>query len=127
MKAYQKWFRDVVGEHRCAAASSSGQEADLVVLTKQDWRGPKGWGPTGQGHWELVAVEATFDVTVHLPEKAAGVVHLKVGAKETAKRAEGRQAVFEDIALPAGNTRLEAWLGGEGEVRPIWFVEVKRK
>ena len=30
-----------------------------MVLTRQDWRGPRaGWGPTGLGHWEVQVAEA---------------------------------------------------------------------
>ncbi|MFO0966390.1 MAG: arylsulfatase [Gemmataceae bacterium] len=130
--AYQKWFRDVVGTRTVVPPRIviGAKEADPVVLTKQDWRGPKAsWGPTGQGYWELkVAAAGTFEVSVHLPEKApAGVVHLKIGGKETARRAEESQVTFEDINLSAGNVRLEAWLASGGELRAIRFVKVSRK
>lgn len=128
--AYQKWFRDVVGPRTVTPPRIviGGKEAQHVVLTKQDWRGPKAsWGPEGQGFWELkVAEEGKYDVTVHVPPKVrSGVVHMKAGGKDLVRRFEGDKVVFEDVSFVPGNARLEAWLAGEASA--VWFVEVRKK
>lgn len=130
---YQAWFRDVVGPKTVIQPKIviGAKEAPEVTLTKQDWRGPKaGWAPDNLGYWDLKVNEAgKYDVVVHVAQKPrSGVVHLKVGGKEAAKRFDSQSEVlFEDVPFTGGNLRLESWLAEAGAIRPIWFVEVRRK
>jgi len=132
--AYVKWFKEmaVARAFQPPRIALGAKEENPVVLTRQDWRGPKaGWKPRDQGHWLVNVVEATrFDVTVHVPEDVkAGVVHFRYGDQFLGKRLEaGATSVkFANVALPEGNGRVEAWIGEPGNTRGVRYVEVRRR
>jgi arylsulfatase A-like enzyme len=110
-----------------------GSEAENpVLLTRQDWRGPRaGWRPDDLGHWEVnVEHEGKFDVTLRFAVRPAeGVVTLKLaGSTSQGKLAAGATEIqFRHLSIPQGDARLEAWLdSGTGKIGPM-FVEVQRK
>jgi arylsulfatase A-like enzyme len=132
--AYTKWFKtmSLARAFQPPRIALGAKEENPVILTKQDWRGPKaGWGPRDQGHWLVkVVAEGRFDVTVHVPEDVkTGVVHFRYGEAFHGKRLEaGATAVtFPNVALPEGNGRVEAWIGEPGDTRGVRYVELLRR
>ena len=84
-----------------------------VLLTRQDWRGPRAsWGPKGIGYWEVkVVTRARYDVKLRFdPSKTDGEARLAlcgVTAQQPIK-AGAEECVFKDLQVPAGPGRLEA-------------------
>lgn len=132
MKAgYLRWFKDMALTRgfQPPRIYLGAREENPVVLTRQDWRGPKaGWGPKDHGYWEVKIVEeAKYDVTVHVPmEGKERVVHFKWKEKILARRLEpgSLDLTFADVPLPQGNGRIEAWIEGGPAVS---YVEVRKK
>jgi arylsulfatase A-like enzyme len=131
-KAYDAWFEDVRKTREFAPPRIVLDPAheDPVVLTRQDWRGPKaGWGKDSDGTW-LVAVanETKFDVTLRF--RAPGV-------KSTIKYACGTKAVEGEVASdatsltlsgvvhPLGPAELGATIGG-AKPYGVDYIELKR-
>src|SRR5262249_13966797 len=104
---------------------------DPVLLTRQDWRGPKaGWGPGDLGYWEIeVARAGTYDLTLRfaaLPEDgvlnvALGDVKVKADVKKGAT-----EHVFEKVKLAEGPGRLEPVLTLGKETRGVLYAGVRR-
>ncbi|MCI0637583.1 MAG: arylsulfatase [Gemmataceae bacterium] len=132
--AHLRWFKEMALARAFLPPRIhlGAKEENPVVLTKQDWRGPKaGWGPKDQGHWEVKVVEtAKYDITVTVPgDVKAGVVHVQWKVKLLGKRLEaGTSAVtFPGVVLQEGVGRLEAFLGEPGDTRGVRYVEIRRK
>jgi arylsulfatase A-like enzyme len=120
---YDRWFDDV--------SSTRGYDPpriylgtpheNPVILTRQDWRGPRAdWGDEGLGHWEVyVAPPADnpnaktagpFDVRLRFkPIDAERTASFTLsGVEQAAKIAAGIEAhTFENVMLPVGDGRLE--------------------
>jgi arylsulfatase A-like enzyme len=103
---------------------------DPVVLTRQDWRGPKaGWGKDSDGVWLVdVPKETKFDVTLRF--RAPGVkstVTYACGAKtaEAAVAPDATSVTVSGVVHPAGPAQLGATIGAP---RPygVDYIELKR-
>ena len=57
---YEAWFRDVGSRGYAPPRIHLGTpHEDPVVLTRQDWRGPRsGWNSDSLGHWEVDVAKA---------------------------------------------------------------------
>ena len=112
---YAAWFKDV--------SSTRGYDPPRIVLgtvhenpsvlTRQDWRGPGGWGDNDAGWWEVsVAETASYRVTVQFPRQASGgevVFRLNgVDLRQPCDKTTSRCA-FPATQIPAGDGRLELW------------------
>lgn len=128
--AYERWFADVSGTRgydppRIALGSP---KENPVVLTRQDWRGPRAtWQPNGEGYWEVqVLRDGAYDITVRLwPERTPATVELRCSdAALTARARKGaKTCVFRSVPLRAGPTRLEAWMeSGKGRVGAVYVT-----
>jgi hypothetical protein len=131
--AYDRWFDDV-GSTRGydpPRIALGAPEENPTVLTRQDWRGPKGpLTPDVPGYWETdVARAGSYAITVHFaPKPLAPTVHLALRGVALTKELEPRTTdyTFAPVALTPGPSRLEAWLS-HGEARAgVFQVEVKR-
>jgi hypothetical protein len=120
---YETWFKDV--------SSTRGYDPPRIVLgtphenpsvlTRQDWRGPGGWGDGDAGYWEVnVAEPGRYRVTVQYSRKVTGseaVFRLNgVELKQTVDKNTNR-CIFPEAELPAGDGRLETWIALPGEKR----------
>jgi arylsulfatase A-like enzyme len=130
---YSDWFDDV-GRPRGYAPPRiylGAAAENPVVLTRQDWRGPRaGWRPDDLGHWEVhVEREGTYNVTVRLSARPeAGTVTLKLGEvrRDGKLPAQATEVVFRGLKLSPGDVKLEASLRiGERDVGAN-YVEVER-
>lgn len=133
-EAYLRWFRDVSATrgYDPPRIVLGAEAAPAVVLTRQDWRGPRaGWEDTALGHWE-VAVErgGTYRVTLALqPGPTPCRAHLRIDGvvRERSVRAGARTCEFEHVPLEPGPARLEAWQEcGQGTVG-VRHVAVRRR
>jgi arylsulfatase A-like enzyme len=134
-KQYEAWFKDVESTRKFAPPRIviGSDKENPTVLTRQDWRGPQaGWTPKSVGHWDLqVEKGGDFEFTATLPTPAlrGAVLHVTLGDyKYTKTLGEGdTNALLRGIDLPAGATRLEAWIAEGQNERGMRFVEVRRQ
>jgi arylsulfatase A-like enzyme len=132
-KAYEAWFKDVAGTHGFAPPRIhlGTRHEDPVILTRQDWRGPRaGWGATGLGHWEVqVAGAGDYEITLRFPPAGEGTAHFalgKAGLRKEIRKADG-ECVLGPVRLEAGAGKLEAWVERDGRTAGVHYVEVKRR
>jgi len=105
---------------------------DPVVLTRQDWRGPRaGWKSGDLGHWEVeVAKAGLYDVRLWFPAAAAeSSAHLALDAAafDRPVAAGAKECAFEGVRLGAGPGKLDAWIARSGKTSGVLYVEVKRR
>jgi arylsulfatase A-like enzyme len=118
--AYRHWFDDVTATRPGGAPRIvvGTPHENPVLLTRQDWRGPRaGWGPKDLGYWDVQLAEAAdYAVTLTFAPAEAKAVHLRVGDVTVERPLEpGQKSIkLPAVALPAGPARLEAWVG-EGD------------
>jgi hypothetical protein len=132
-KGYETWFKDVGSTRgydpvRLVVGS---KEENPVLLTRQDWRGPRaGWAADSLGHWEIqVALKGTYQVQLLvasvMKERA---IHLRIGGKEYQGKlpATAGRFTFMGVELAAGPTRLEAWIDDGTNTVGVLYAEVGR-
>jgi arylsulfatase A-like enzyme len=132
-QGYEAWFRDVSASRGYAAPRihlGSAHE-NPVVLTRQDWRGPRaGWTPKSLGHWEVhVAREGNYGITLEFaPPGSPANVHfaLKEVTRNATVKSGMSQHSFPGVRLPAGPGRLEAWIQQDQDTVGVLYVEVRR-
>ena len=134
LASYEAWFTMMKSERNFALPRVivGTTNENPVMLTRQDWRGPRAsWGTNGLGHWEIeVAQGGEYDIKLQFPELAqkaviefrcqdqSGRQELTVGTAETG---------FHDIRLTPGPANVEARLEGDGTNRGIHYVLIERK
>jgi arylsulfatase A-like enzyme len=130
---YLAWFKDVSGTRGYAPVriELGGTREDPTLLTRQDWRGPRaGWTPNDLGYWEVnVARAGRFEIRLHVtPRRFPTVAHLALGSdrQEHALAPGASEHTFRDVAWPAGSSRLEAWVEGNGASAGVLDVTVRR-
>src|SRR5262249_50432010 len=132
-KGYEAWFRDVGRNGYAPPRIHLGSAAqNPVVLTPQDWRGPRAnWAAAGLGHWEVhVARPGVYDVTLRCaPADAARPARLALRGEFLARElpAQAERCTFAGVRLTPGDGRLEAWLARGDETAGVLDVEVRRR
>ncbi len=129
---YEAWFKDV-GSARGYAPPRihlGTPHENPVTLTRQDWRGAKGWGDNALGYWEVhVAGAGDYEVTLRFAElETAGEAHFKLGNLTLSQPldAGATSYKFRSMPLQTGDARLEAWVIREGKPVGVRYVDVKR-
>jgi len=133
--AYEAWFKDVTrdGDYTVPPRICVGApQENPVLLTRQDWRGPKAsWSPEGIGYWELnVVTGARYDIKLRFdPAKAAGEARLTLGGVSAQQLigAGAEECVFKNLQIPAGPGRLEATVREGQAVFGVKYVAVNRR
>jgi hypothetical protein len=132
--AYDAWFDDITHSRDFSVPQRifiGAAQENPVLLTRQDWRGPKAnWSRDGIGYWELnVVTKARYDIKfIFNVANTDGQVKLAcagVSAQQAVKK-NAEECVFKGIELPAGNARLEATLDFLGSTHGVKYVEVNR-
>jgi arylsulfatase/arylsulfatase A len=133
-KGYEAWFRDVGSTRPDNYAPPriiiGTRQENPVVLTRQDWRHIKGrpWAANSNGYWELyTAFGGRYNIRLRFPAaKQAGRATLEIAGKElTQDINEGAtECTFKKLALPRGDTRLQATLAFGNDTRGPWQVDV---
>jgi hypothetical protein len=102
-----------------------------VQLSQFDWGGPGAFSsqPNKFGYWELFSTDARYRVTLRFQKAAkAGIAIIKYkGIEKNTPILEGKSSViFDDIELPAGPGRFEAFLKYDPLEKGVQFVEIER-
>lgn len=129
--AYDEWFDDVTAAGFAPVPLWIGAEGQgKVRLSRQDWRGG-GLFDGDLGYYTIeVRSPGTYRITCRWSELLgkAHPVTLKIGDQVWHREilyAEA-QCRFEEIHLPAGHTRLEAWVEIDGKKNGFRFIEIER-
>jgi hypothetical protein len=131
-KQYEEWFRDVAATRKFAPPRIhlGTKHENPVILTRQDWRGPRaGWALDDLGYWEVHVAE-TKKYTVRLkfaPRVDAGSAVLRIGKLEKSVPIAARavEAQFDNVDLPEGPGRLEAVIRIGQRDYGVKYVEVE--
>jgi arylsulfatase A-like enzyme len=131
---YDAWFTDVTSGRDYAEPSRifiGAPQENPVLLTRQDWRGPKAsWDSNGIGYWEVnVVTDATYDIKLRFdPLNAGGDAMLSCGSFSTrqAVKAGDTECVINNVRLPIGPARFEPTLRVGQTILGVKYVELKR-
>jgi hypothetical protein len=133
LASYRAWFKDV-GSTRGYAPSRAflgTAHENPVILTRQDWRGPRaGWDPKSLGYWEVqVAQTGNFDITLDFtPVAAASRAHFLLQGVSRAQdlKPGASECHWSGVRLSKGPGRLEAWIERDSETVGVTYVEIKK-
>ncbi|OAM91029.1 arylsulfatase [Termitidicoccus mucosus] len=134
-KTYDTWFDNILRNRdfdKPQRITVGAPQENPVLLTRQDWRGPKAnWSPAGHGFWEIsVVTAARYDIKIYFdPFKKDGEASIAFpGARGLRKffAAGDTELVFKNIALPARDGRFEVTVKTELSVRGVKYVELTR-
>jgi arylsulfatase A-like enzyme len=132
-KGYEEWFRDVSATRGYDPPRIHLGTAfeNPVILTRQDWRGPRaGWGADSLGHWEVEVTRAgTYEIGLRFQRVGSeGEACFQLGDVALKKPLEKGAAScqFESVSLKPGKARLEAWVATGGKTVGVSYVDVKR-
>jgi hypothetical protein len=130
---YEAWFQDVSSTRGYAPPRIhlGTKYENPVILTRQDWRGPRAsWGADALGYWEvLVTAAARYDISVQMaPAGAAGQVRLRLNGAtlERPVAAGATECALGAAELPAGPGRLEAEVAAGTKTTGVHYVTVRR-
>ncbi len=131
---YDNWFHDVAATRNFEPPRIwlGAPVEPLVLLTRQDWRGPNAsWEPGGLGHWQVdVRSAGTYECTLLFPAfEADGRVRLSLGGiKAEAAAVHGdTKATLRLSGVPAGLSRVEAEIAsGAGQPVGPRYVAVNK-
>jgi hypothetical protein len=131
-KEYEAWFRDVSATRgfEPPRIHIGSPHENPVILTRQDWRGPRaGWDANSLGYWEVqVAHAAEYEFSVRFaPVEAQSTVRLKLnGASVETKIAAGAtECVVGKAKVAAGPGRIEAEVDTGGQTVGVHYVTVR--
>jgi arylsulfatase A-like enzyme len=130
---YERWFKDVSATRGYAPPriAIGTTHENPVVLTRQDWRGPRaGWTPESIGHWEVdVADTATYEfkARVAAPGADATVTCILNGASVTGTIARGaEEGVLGRARVAKGFGTVQAEVAAGGKTVGPHQVEIRR-
>ncbi|WP_435019559.1 arylsulfatase [Tundrisphaera sp. TA3] len=116
LKAYEAWFADVTADpaHALPRIDLGSPRENPSTLTRQDWRGEGVVQDASQmGGWDVDVIRAgTFDLAFRFEPGPEGDLEIEVGGQTRRAKVADRAATsrVEGIPIPAGPTRLRAWV-----------------
>ena len=131
-RGYEAWFRDVSASRGYAPPPIhvGSTHENPVILTRQDWRGPRAsWTSEGLGYWEiLVEKEDSYQVTLHFAPvgtRASAHFAFRGVTRDVTVQPGERNHSFSGLRLPAGPGRLETWIQQDQDTAGVLYVEVR--
>ncbi len=133
-KEYMAWFKDVSSTRGYfpPRIHIGTRHENPVILTRQDWRGPRvGWGNKSLGYWEVKVTHAgSYQIKLRFNRISEDcVAHFKLGdvSVKTDVVKGSSSCIVTPVNLPKGDARLEAWLAFEDDSTiGVNYVDVKR-
>lgn len=134
LSKYENWFDQAIKDRgsdwpqRIYLGTSFQKN---VQLSRFDWGGPGAFGnrPNKFGYWEVFSTAARYRITLRFQKApASGLACIKYqGLEKNTPVSEGKTSViFDDIGLPAGSGRFEAFLKLDSKETGVQFVDVER-
>lgn len=134
LSKYENWFDQAIkdrGTDWPQRIYLGTQFQKNVQLSRFDWGGPGTFGnQTNQfGYWEVFSTAARYRITLRFQKAPkSGTAYIKYqGLEKNALVSEGKTSIiFDDIELPAGSGRFEAFLKYDPKETGVQFVDVER-
>jgi arylsulfatase A-like enzyme len=129
---YERWFADVSSQGYDPPRISIGtRRQNPVVLTRQDWRGPRAaWTPEAIGHWEVaVAESANYEVKARItPRKEPARIAMSLNGADLAANAPAgsEEVVLGRTRFAKGDGRVTAEVSAGAAVTGVWSLEITR-
>jgi arylsulfatase A-like enzyme len=131
--AYEKWFADISSTRGYAPPRIyiGTPHENPVILTRQDWRGPKAsWEETGLGYWEVdVRTGGPYEIVLRLfPAPAAGKARFRLNNADLEQpiAAGATECRFSPVGLQAGPGRAEPVLEYGGRQVGVQYLEIRK-
>jgi arylsulfatase A-like enzyme len=138
-RRYDQWFASVSATRGYAPPRIyvGAPEENPVILTRQDWRGPRaGWEEASSvvGHWEVdVRRAGSYRVRLRGQEASAPrIARFRLNGAEASMTIEGgaTECTFTNVAISAGAGQAEAWFESttpEGLMAPtgVWYLDLE--
>lgn len=133
LSKYENWFDQAIKDR----GSDWPQRIYLgtkfqknVQLSRFDWGGPGAFGNQSNkfGYWEVFSTAARYRITLRFQKTpTSGLACFKYqGLEKNTRVSEGKTSViFDDIELPAGSGRFEAFLKFDSKEMGVQFVDVE--
>lgn len=134
LSRYEKWFDQAIKDRgtdwpqRIYIGTPFQKN---VQLSRFDWGGPEAFGNRANkfGYWEVFSTAARYRITLRFQKaNKAGIANFRYqGIEKKIQVAEGKTSViFDNIVLPAGPGRFEAFLKYDSKETGVQFVDVER-
>jgi len=130
---YQQWFRDVSSTrgYDPPRIQIGTKHENPVLLTRQDWRGPRaGWKADSLGFWQVqVAETGRYEVSaIFAPAAGDGEVRFRLNGAELRQKVQKgeTQRRLGAVQIPAGPGTLEMEVQTGGQPVGVQYVEIKR-
>ena len=134
LSKYENWFDQAIKDRgpdwpqRIYLGTSFQKN---VQLSRFDWGGPGVYGnqPNKYGYWEVFSTAARYRITLRFQKATtSGLACFKYqGLEKNIPVSEGKTSViFDDIELPAGKGRLQAFLKFDSKEMGAQFLDVER-
>jgi arylsulfatase A-like enzyme len=131
--AYERWFADVLATRGYAPPRIyvGTPHENPVILTRQDWRGPKAsWEVSGLGYWEVdVRSGGRYEILLRLfPAPAAGRARFRLNNLDLEQpvAAGATECRFSPVALEAGPGRAEPVLEYGDRQVGVRYLEIRK-
>jgi hypothetical protein len=131
-KEYEKWFSDVGAAGYAPPRIWIGSEIENpVLLTRQDWRGPKAtWDATGLGHYEVdVKRTGRYRLTLRFPKMGSEGTATFTGAGIQVRqdlKPEVSECSWEVTINKPGQSQFEGRVESGGRVWGSHYIEARR-
>jgi arylsulfatase A-like enzyme len=131
-KEYGDWFADVGSAGYAPPRIWIGSDIeDPVLLTRQDWRGPKAtWDATGLGHYEVdIRRKGRYGITLRFPKtKELSTATFDAGFTQTSEevKADSGECRMEVSLDRVGAARFEGRLEAAGRTWGAHYIEIRR-
>lgn len=131
--SYERWFKDVSSTRGYAPPRIyvGAEQENPVILTRQDWRGPKAsWDENGLGHWEVdVRTSGRYEILLRtFPAPADGTARFRLNNLDLEQPiAKGAtECRFPPAVLQSGPGRAEPVLEYGGTQVGARYVEIRK-
>ncbi len=134
LSKYENWFDQAIkdrGPDWPQRIYLGTQFQRNVQLSRFDWGGPGAFGNHSNkfGYWEVFSTAARYRITLRFQKAVkTGIAFIKYqGIEKNAQISEGKSSIiFDNIDLPAGPGKFEAFLKYDPIVTGVLSVDVER-
>jgi hypothetical protein len=130
-KAYEEWFADVGRAGYAPPRIHIGaKQENPVLLTRQDWRGPRaGWDDNSLGFYEVeVRHRGPFEVTLRFPPQPLpriAELEFRGQVKQVQVPANATDATLSGVTLPPGTGRLEGRIAAQPLPVGVHYIQIR--
>lgn len=133
LAAYEKWFREVTeeGDFDDPQRIHVGTEFQpKTTLSRFDWSGPRVISDNQLGHWKVHTEAGPYRITLRFDEASGqGTARVRYGElmRQHPVQRGDTLSVFENITLPEGVGKLEAFLELDRLPTGVRYVDVEKR